>query len=161
MNRPSTMPARKWITSPALTAACAGTCGKIRRSSTRVDGSNPAKELSSSNAKWNSQLMPTELPETLWGPLWRHMHNEHGLILVDDECNQIALAADEARMAAGTPVAMILINALRSLDQAELVTLGKAIADRCEHAFEPRDHIRDATKMVCETNSELSQPNRE
>lgn len=65
------------------------------------------------------------------------MHNEHGLILLDDECYQIAQACDEARMAAGTPVAMILINALRSLSQEELVTLGKAIADRCGHKLEP------------------------
>ncbi len=85
----------------------------------------------------------SDLPETLWGPLWRHMHNEHGLILLDDDCNQIAQACDEARMAAGTPVSMILINALRSLSQEELVTLGKAIADRCGHRFEP---------AICPTN---------
>ena len=86
----------------------------------------------------------SDLPETLWGPLWRHMHNEHGLILLDDDCNQIAQACDEARMAAGTPVSMILINALRSLSQEELVTLGKAIADRCGHRFEP---------AICPTNA--------
>lgn len=42
------------------------------------------------------------LQKTLWGPLWRHMHEAHGLILVDDECNQISQACDESRMAAGT-----------------------------------------------------------
>ena len=85
----------------------------------------------------------SDLPETLWGPLWRHMHEAHGLILLDDECNQIAQACDDARMAAGTPVAMILINALRSLSQEELVTLGEAIADRCGHRLEPE---------ICSTN---------
>jgi len=44
----------------------------------------------------------SDLPETLWGPLWRHMHDEHGLILLDDDCNQIAQACDESRIAAGT-----------------------------------------------------------
>lgn len=71
------------------------------------------------------------------------MHEAHGLILLDDECNQIAQACDDARMAAGTPVAMILINALRSLSQEELVTLGEAIADRCGHRLEPE---------ICSTN---------
>lgn len=77
------------------------------------------------------------------------MHNEHGLILLDDDCNQIAQAADEARMAAGTPVAMILINALRSLSHEELVTLGKAIADRCGHRLEP---------VICPTNDQVVAP---
>ena len=94
----------------------------------------------------NHPLIMSDLPETLWGPLWRHMHNEHGLILLDDDCNQIAQACDEARMAAGTPVAMILINALRSLSQDELVTLGKAIADRCGHRLEP---------AICPTNDKV------
>jgi hypothetical protein len=57
---------------------------------------------------------------------------------VDEDCNQIAQACDESRMAAGTPVAMILINALRSLSQEELVTLGNAIADRCDHTLRRR-----------------------
>lgn len=43
--------------------------------------------------------MMSDLPETLWGPLWRHMHTAHGLLLLDDECNQIAHAVDECRNA--------------------------------------------------------------
>jgi hypothetical protein len=32
-----------------------------------------------------------------WHPLWKHMHHEYGLILLDDDCNQIARAVDESR----------------------------------------------------------------
>lgn len=71
-----------------------------------------------------------------WWPLVKHMEAAHDVVISIADCEKISTACDECRMRAGTPVAMILINALRSLSQEELVTLGKAIADRCGHGFE-------------------------
>lgn len=86
------------------------------------------------------------LRETLWGPLWRHMHEAHGLILVDDECNQIAQACDKARMTAGSTVSMILINALTHLSQEEKILLGKSIAAKCDHTLVPMNGILEIIK---------------
>lgn len=69
------------------------------------------------------------------------MREKHGLNLPDEDCDQIAQAADRSRMEAGTPVAMILVNALRFLNQEELVTLGKAIAERCGHRMEEERNV--------------------
>ena len=32
-----------------------------------------------------------------WYPLWKHMHDNHGLILLDSEINDMLLVADEMR----------------------------------------------------------------
>lgn len=46
------------------------------------------------------EIIMNDTQETQWGPLWQHMQEAYGLILVDDECNQIARAVDKARLAA-------------------------------------------------------------
>lgn len=38
-------------------------------------------------------------PVPYWYALWKHLHDEHGLILLDDECYQIARKVDECRKA--------------------------------------------------------------
>jgi hypothetical protein len=43
---------------------------------------------------------PTCSASSFWWPLWKHLHDEHKLILVESECDAIAAAVDESRKAA-------------------------------------------------------------
>lgn len=71
-----------------------------------------------------------------WFPLFSHMSDAHGLTLINDEMEQIAMAVGECQVK-GNGVAFFLVNALRFLSQEELVILGTAIASRCGHRLEP------------------------
>jgi hypothetical protein len=55
--------------------------------------SKKPKSFTGSNA-------PTCSASSFWWPLWKHLRNEHGLILVESECDAIAAAVDESRKAA-------------------------------------------------------------
>jgi hypothetical protein len=39
------------------------------------------------------------IQSSYWWPLWKHMHDEHGLVLLESECSEIAAAVDAVRNA--------------------------------------------------------------
>jgi hypothetical protein len=43
------------------------------------------------------EVVSPEEVESYWWPLWKHLHEEHGLILLESECVEIARAVDEVR----------------------------------------------------------------
>lgn len=58
------------------------------------------------------------------------MHDNHGLILLESEMDDICQVADEMRMKRVDGVTWILVNALRHLDNAQLKRLRAAITKR-------------------------------
>jgi len=63
-------------------------------------------------------------------PLWKHMHDNHGLILLESEMDDMLQVADEMRMKRTDGVVWILVNALRHLDNEQLKRLRTAITKR-------------------------------